>query len=89
MVIDEAELKPIKGNQLYEGATFYIKHGDGDFERAVVERDWQRSRGHLWNYRQWITKLSSEGKLYFNRERPGHDFTGMPWNKNNPNTSSN
>lgn len=77
MVIDEKDLTPIKGKELFEGATFYIKHDNGDFERCVCEPTWQANRGHLAHYRQWIQKLSAEGRLFRRRDKAFKDFSNL------------
>lgn len=80
MFIDEKELIPIKGKELFEGATFYIKHDNGDFQRSVCDPDWQFNRGHLAGYRKWIMKLSEDCRLFRRRDKPFKDFSNLEFN---------
>jgi hypothetical protein len=77
MIIDEKDLLPITANDLKEGFTFYIKQDNGEFERCVCDPAWQSNRGHLAAYRQWVVKLSKEGKLFRRRDIAFEDFRNV------------
>jgi hypothetical protein len=75
--ITEEHLIPIKGKDLSNGFTFYIKQENGEFHRAVVQLEELTTKKMLEEYRLGIKKLSEEGRLFSRRDKKGKDFRDL------------
>jgi hypothetical protein len=73
MVIDIKKLRPIKANELFPGAIFYLLRDDGEFDKCDCQPDSYSPR-QLKEYREATKKYSVEGKLFTRRDKAFHDF---------------
>jgi hypothetical protein len=77
MTIDEKNLTRIKASELFEWAWFYLKLDNGEFTLCQVDFFWYPTRKQFDEWKAMTKKYSQEGRLYFRRDKPGHNFADI------------
>lgn len=76
MLIDEKDLIPVKGKELFPGAIVYVKEGN-EFLKIEIDLAWYPSDRLKNEFRAKITELSAAGKLFRRRDKPFQDFRDL------------